>query len=412
MRILLSTFGSRGDVEPVAALAVALRALGAEAVVSAPADPEFLRLLDRAGVPLAPAFMPVRAFIDLARRSQWTLPQTAAEVMRGQYEAISAAADGCDAVVATGLFPSTAAAQAVAETRGVPFFLVSYCPVVLPSPHHAPLSYPGHPNPPDVTDNTALWAFNDTAMDALFGEAVNGHRAALGLPVVDHVRDHVFTRRPLLAADPVLAPWEPTHLIDPVQTGAWILPDERPLPPELEAFLEAGEPPVYLGFGSMPMEALKQAGRIAVEAIRAQGRRVILSRGWAELGLDDDREDAFAVGDINQQALFPRVAAVIHHGGAGTTTTAARAGAPQVVIPQVADQPYFAARVADLGIGAAHDGPTPTAESLSAALEIALGPETRARAAAVSAMIRPDGARAGAALLLSLAGEQPPAPPG
>ena len=89
---------------------------------------------------------------------------------------------------------------------------------------------------------------------------------------------------------------------------------------------------------------------------------------WADLALIDDRDDCLAVGEVNQQQLFRRVAAVVHHGGAGTTTTAARAGAPQVVVPQMADQPYFAGRAADLGIGTAHDGPAPTTESLSAAL--------------------------------------------
>ena len=400
MNILLSTFGSRGDVEPMAALAVALRGLGAKATVSAPADPEFLRLLDRIEVPLAPAFMPVRAFVDLARRSQWKLPQTAAALIRGQHEAISEAAAGCDLIVATGLFPSVAAAQAVAESRGLPFAWVSFCPVILPSPHHPPLSYPGHPTPPDVTDNRALWAFNDQAMDALFGEAVNRCRAALGLPVPRHVRDHVFTRRPLLAADPVIAPWPGGDLIDPVQTGAWRLPDDRPLPLEVEAFLEAGEPPVYIGFGSMPMETLKAAGRAAVEAIRRHGRRAILSRGWAGLDLDEVGDDACVIGEVNQQALFPRVAAVIHHGGAGTTTAAARAGTPQVLVPQVADQPYFAGRVATLGLGAAHDGPAPTAESLFAALDLALRPETRARAAALAPTIRDDGAAVAARWLL------------
>jgi vancomycin aglycone glucosyltransferase len=74
----------------------------------------------------------------------------------------------------------------------------------------------------------------------------------------------------------------------------------------------------------------------------------------------------------------------VHHGGAGTTTTAARAGAPQMVLPQMADQPYWARRVADLGIGTAHDGPTPTTESLSAALSTALAPETRAGATAAT----------------------------
>ncbi|MDZ4113416.1 MAG: glycosyltransferase [Brevundimonas sp.] len=408
MRILLSTFGSRGDVEPIAALAVALQALGAEAVVSAPADPEFLRLLDRAGVPVAPAFMPVRAFIERARRSQWPLPRSAAEVMAGQCEAIAAAAHGCDLILATGLFPSTAAAQAVAEKRGVPYVMASFCPVVLPSPRHPPLAYPGHPIPPGVTDNAALWDLNDRAMDALFGEAVNTGRAALGLPTLDHVRDHVrdhvFTRRPWLASDPVLSPWEPTGRINAVQTGAWILPDDRPLPPGLEDFLEAGEPPVYVGFGSMAMTGAQDAAGVAVEAARAHGRRLVLAGGWAGLALAEGVADGFEVGDVNQQALFPRVAAVVHHGGAGTATAAARAGAPQVVVPQVADQPYWAGRVADLGVGIAHEGPAPTVETLSAALGAALRPQTRERAMALSARIRPDGATTAARRLLDLIG--------
>jgi hypothetical protein len=74
---------------------------------------------------------------------------------------------------------------------------------------------------------------------------------------------------------------------------------------------------------------------------------VLVGRGWADLTPIDDRDDCFVVGEVNHRALFGRVAGVVHHGGAGTTTTATRAGAPQVVIPQAADQPYWAARVAD-----------------------------------------------------------------
>jgi UDP:flavonoid glycosyltransferase YjiC (YdhE family) len=114
---------------------------------------------------------------------------------------------------------------------------------------------------------------------------------------------------------------------------------------------------------------------------------------------------------VRQQQLFRRVAAVVHHGGAGTTTTAARAGAPQVVVPQMADQPYFAGRVAGLGIGTAHDGPAPTTEALSAALSTALTPETRARATAVAGTIRTDGTTVAATLLLdAISREKPPVP--
>ena len=147
---------------------------------------------------------------------------------------------------------------------------------------------------------------------------------------------------------------------------------------------------------------------MAIEAIRAQGRRTLVSHGWAGLAPIDDRDDCFAVGEVNHQALFGRVAAVVHHGGAGTTTTAARAGAPQVVVPQGLDQLYWAGRVADLGIGTAYDARTATIESLSAALQRILTPETRARAATVAGMIRTDGATVAARLLLEAVSQKGP----
>lgn len=401
MRILLSTYGSRGDVEPLVGLAVALRALNVEAVVSAPPDQEFVDLLARAGVPLAPAFTPVREWIEAAKRRPGDgIPQYAARMIAGQHGPLSLAAADCDAVVATGLVPSAAAAQCVSEIRGVPYLHASFCPLFLPSNHHRPFPYPGHPHPPETTDPRVLWDFNIAAMNALFGEAVNNHRVSLGLPPVDNVRDHVFTDRPLLASDPVLWPWEPTDLSDPIQTGAWILPDERPLPGELRAFLNAGTPPVYVGFGSIALPSTKAAALIAIEAIRALGYRIVLASGWAGNALIDDRDDCFLVGEVNQQALFGRVSAVVHHGGAGTTTTAARAGATQVIVPQIVDQPYWASRVAGLGVGAAHDGATPTFDSLTAALEIALSPGTQTRATAVAGAMPADGAAVAARYLV------------
>ena len=244
-----------------------------------------------------------------------------------------------------------------------------------------------------------LWERDAESMEALFGAPFRAQRAAHGLPPVACMRDHVYTDCPLLAADPVLAPWRKPAALDVVQTGAWILPDTRPLPAELVAFLEAGTPPVYVGFGSMPLYTLKDIARTTIDAIRAQGRRVLLHRGWAELALIDDERDCFAIDEVNQQALFPRVAAVIHHGGAGTTTAAARAGAPQVVVPQIGDQPWWAERVAELGLGAAHAGAV-SVGSLTAALDVALAPETRARAAVTARMVRTDGATAAAKLLL------------
>ncbi|WFP61796.1 glycosyltransferase [Mesorhizobium sp. WSM4904] len=411
MRILLSTYGSRGDVEPVVALGSRLQALGAEVRVSVPGDEEFAALCARAGVPLAPAFAPVREWTkEMMRRRRSASPEgraklisgQAAEIVARQYDTLMAAAEGCDAVVACGLFPSCAAARLVAEQRGIRYILGTFCPIWLPSAHNRPFEYPGHPLPAGVTDNMALWDHDIRTKNALFGGAINSHRASLGLPPLDNVRDYVYGDPVLLACDPTLGPWLPSDLIGALQTGAWILADERPLPDGLEAFLEAGAPPVYVGFGSIAVAS--EAGRAAIEAIRAKGRRTVIAHGWAELGPIDERDDCFAVGDVNQQALFGRLAAVIHHGGAGTTVAAARAGAPQVVVPQIGDQSYWGRRVVELGIGAAHDGPTPTAESLSEALETALAPETRVRAGAAAHLIRPDGAAVAAKLLIEALG--------
>jgi vancomycin aglycone glucosyltransferase len=376
MRVLLSTYGSRGDVEPVVGLAVRLREIGAQVRVCAPPDREFADLLGGVGVPLVPFRRPWRS---------WVRPSTAQERIRrvtefidAQDDTVAAAAEGCDVLLATAM--SQFVARSVAEKVGIAHRSVTFCPVVLTDP------------------DSRNW-------NALFGPAINAHRASIGLPPVDDVRAFMFTDHPWVAADPTLGPWQDAADPDIVGTGAWILPDERPLPAELVAFLDAGTPPVYVGFGSMRVD--KNNARAAIEAVRAQGRRALVSRGWADLALIDDRDDCFAVGEVNQQTLFGRVAAVVHHGGAGTTTTAARAGAPQVVVPQAGDQTYWAVRVAELGIGAAHDGPTPTTGSLSAALRTALNPETHARAAAVAGAIRTDGATVAARLLVEAGGRAP-----
>ncbi|MDT7802355.1 MAG: vancomycin aglycone glucosyltransferase [Actinomycetota bacterium] len=396
--MLLSTYGSRGDVEPLVGLAVAVRALGAEVRVCAPSDEDFARRLAGVGVEFVPVGPSARELTQAAPPPS-SLPERAAQLIAAQFEVLPAAAGGCDVVVATGMLPTAAGALSVAELLGIPSVFVAFQKSTLPSPHHPPLAYAGRPHPPGVTDNGLLWGLDAESVDVLFEAALNTNRVANGLPPVDGVRDFVIGDRPWLATDPVLDPWRPTGL-NVTQTGAWIVPDDRPLPGDLEAFLAAGTPPVYVGFGSMPMHAAADVAGVAVEAVRAQGRRVLVLRGWADLGAVDERDDCFVVGEVNHQALFGRCAAVVHHGGAGTTTTATRAGVPQVVVPQATDQPYWAGRVADLGIGVAHDGPAPTVESLSAALRTALAPETRARAGAVAATIRTDGAQFAARLLI------------
>lgn len=391
MRVLLYTFGSRGDIEPLLALALELQNQGAEALVCAP--PDFTELLTAAGVPMVPTGPSVRELVHVQKATHKDAPALAADLVASQFETLETART-CDAIVATGLMP--AGMRSIAELVEVPYRCVMFTPQVLPSPDYRPLPRPGKPFPEDETDNQVLWDLDAEKVQVLYGPALNEHRKARGLAPIDNVRDHTFTRTPWLASDPMLSPLHAHPGFDVVQTGAWIVPDERPLTPDLEAFLDSGSPPVYVGFGSVT--APEGAAEVAIEAIRAHGRRVLIGSGWA--GLTTADPDCFVIGEVNQQALFPRVAAVVHHGGAGTTTTAARAGAPQVVIPQIVDQPYWAGRAADLGIGVAHHDQTPTVHSLTAALRLVLNPETRTRAIAVAGTIRTDGAATAARTLL------------
>nr|WP_275403971.1 glycosyltransferase [Pseudonocardia acidicola] len=396
---MLSTWGSRGDVEPLLGLALELRAQGVDVRMCAP--PDFAERAGEVGVPFVTMGFAVRVLVA----SRPAPAEVAAALVAQHFDVIGKAAEDCDVVVATGLMP--AGVRSVAEHLGIHYVLAGFHRVGIPSLHHPPGPRPGKPFPPGETDLRVLWKIDAERVDALYREPLNTHRAALGLPPVDNVRDHVFTSKPWLAVDPVLWPFEGALGFDVVQTGAWIMPDDRPLPADLVEFLEAGEPPVYVGFGSMQMASAPDAAAVAVEAIRAQGRRALVSRGWAGLALIDEKDDCFAVGEVNHRALFRRVAAVVHHGGSGTTTAAALAGAPQVIVPQIVDQPYWAQRVAELGIGAGHDGPTPTVESLSAALEPALRDETNARAKAVSTTIRTDGASVAARKLINLIDQGP-----
>jgi len=250
-----------------------------------------------------------------------------------------------------------------------------------------------------MTDYSQLWEKDAGRWNAKWGDILNSHRTKLGLDPVSQVHRHILTNQPWLASDPTLGPWSDSADESVFQTGAWMLSDDRPLSPELEAFLEAGEPPIYFGFGSLRApEGLSQA---MIASARALGRRAILLRGWADLSLADTQPDCLAIGEVNHQALFKRVAAVVHHGGAGTTHAATRGGAPQVVIPQHYDQHYWAGRVQQLGIGAAHKSATPTVDSLTSALEGALQPEVITRAQTIAGEIRTDGRLVAAQCLIN-----------
>ena len=402
MRVLLSTIGSRGDVQPLVALASQLRALGQEVRLCVP--PDFRDWIEGLGIPVIPIGPEVRSSAVAsppampAPPSREQMRQIIEATVATQFETITAAAQDCDVIVAATALQI--AAGSVAERMGIPYVFAAYSTTVLPSPHHAPppLRTLGETPAPATADNRELWANDARRWNDTWGAALNAHRASAGLIPITDVRSYMFTDRPWLAADPTLAPWPDPADRAVLQTGAWILPDERALSPELQTFLDAGEVPVYFGFSSM--HAPPALSQVMIQTARALGRRAIVSRGWAGLSLVDNEPDCLGIGEVNLQTLFTRVAAVVHHGGAGTTTLAALAGTPQVVIPQMYDQHYHARRIQQLGIGAAHSPGIPTINSPTEALERVLGPDVAARAHSIATVVRRDGTQVAAQRLI------------
>ncbi|XP_044715403.1 sterol 3-beta-glucosyltransferase UGT80A2 [Hirsutella rhossiliensis] len=169
--------------------------------------------------------------------------------------------------------------------------------------------------------------------------------------------------------------------------------------PALAAFLEAGPPPVYIGFGSIVVDDPNAMTRMIFDAIHLSGVRALVSKGWGGLGADDVGlpEGVHMLGNVPHDWLFERVSCVVHHGGAGTTAAGIKAGKPTFVVPFFGDQPFWGAMIAR-----AKAGPEPirykdlTAEKLAEALRICLQPGTQEQAKELGRKIRQEhGTQAG-----------------
>jgi vancomycin aglycone glucosyltransferase len=392
MRALLAAVGTRGDVQPALALALELRKLGH--AVRLCISPNFVDWAKSLGLPAVPMGVEMRM---PAQRSGTTPTLTPEELRRlresmpdlitDQFETIGEAAEGCDVIV--GANAHQYAAPSIAEYAGIGCVTAVYAPVTLPSPDLAPPPTPGHAA--DAATRASIeeqWRNTAKVWNERALERINHNRVRLGMVAIDDVLDYVLTDHTWLAADATLAPVPATPGREVFQTGTWVLADDTPLSEDVEAFLEGGEPPILVGFGSMP--AAGDMSRRLIGAARAVGRRIVVSRGWADLDLVDDAPDCIAIGDMSYDVLLPRVAAVVHHGGAGTTAAAARAGVPQVITPMFGDQFYWANRIVDLGLGAMTPHAT-TEESLTASLREVLHPAVAVRARTLARQVRRDG---------------------
>jgi sterol 3beta-glucosyltransferase len=384
MRIFLMTYGTRGDVEPFVALAHGCVKAGHTARLAAPevyaplaahTGIEYIPLPGNPG-DLAAAMVreagnnPLRMIAVMTR---FVFP-LAAEV----YGRLREIAPGSDAIVHSFLFTHSGYELAIA--LGVPDFSAQMFPMFAPTSAFASPGFPDAPLP-GISRKWTHILFNNIFRH---GGGLLYNRIRRGRPDLPPLTGWPFSPKfgrvtPLLFGFsehvvPRPADW-PAHVHI---TGYWQLgePREETIPEELRRFLDAGDPPVFAGFGSAGSHETARLMEITLEALRQTGQRGILSMGAAPHLPESAARDCLAVRSVTHRWLFPRTSAVAHHGGAGTTGAGLRAGVPNIVVPFTADQPFWAARVRMLGAG---PQPVPlrklTAEKLAAAIDQALRDE-------------------------------------
>jgi len=385
MRIAIVALGSQGDVQPYIALGQGLKAAGYP--VRLLTHENFEGLVTAHGLEFCPMQGNVQELIEtpemreLAEKGNFVTMtlKTAKETERVAIQWAQAGVEACrgmDLLIAGvgGLY----LALAFAEKLGIPLlpaFVFPFTPT---------RTFPGVLFPQSLNrwGGTINWLSHQALRQIIWQGSRSGDAAArkqvLNLPPSPVFGPH---QSPYLHRLPTLYGFSPAVIAKPSDwqntevTGYWFLdaaPDWTP-PPELVNFLEAGAPPVYIGFGSMGNRDPEETADLVLQALEQTGQRAILLAGWSGMQREKMPDHAFLIKSVPHAWLFPRVAAVVHHGGAGTTAAGLRAGVPTIIIPFFGDQGYWGQRVADLGVGTA---PIPrkqlTAERLAQAIQTAV----------------------------------------
>jgi UDP:flavonoid glycosyltransferase YjiC (YdhE family) len=348
-KIVITTCGTRGDIQPLIALARALIRRGNQVLIAAPPEhgawvencgcpfqalgSDFTEMLSR--YPQVHTLKPMMGFLGFLRR----------EICR-QLSQLPGIIEGADLVLGASL---CCGLRSAAELRGIPYGYVAMAPQILPSAHHPFVALKSQNLPPWL--NRLSWQLARLLDRMNFTALLNKERRGLNLAPVKDILGHILGRHVIVASDPVLARVPPDVAVDYIQTGYMHLQTGQPMSERLEKFLSAGPAPIYFGFGSMSTR--QQEGLVALiqASLRQTGQRGILTGFRFDATGVTDSETCIFVEDVPHPLLFPHLTAVVHHGGSGTTATAARAGVPQVIVPHILDQYYWGQRILRCGLG-------------------------------------------------------------
>ncbi|MCF8113288.1 MAG: glycosyltransferase [Desulfotignum sp.] len=350
-KIILATCGSRGDVQPMIAITLALQSAGHKVQLVGP--PENAAWARGLGCPYLGAGRDVSAFIRTFDRpvslySGLSFVRFVMQELAWQLKHLPQIIVSADLVVGSSLMFGL---SSTAEAQGIPYRYIAFTPQVLPSVDHPFLPIPAQTLPPLL--NGLTWTMAGILDRCSFALLINRYRKMQGLAPVPRAWDHILGDHVIVASDKEIAAVPPDVPKTAIQTGYPHLKLPKPPNPDLEKFLESGGKPVYAGFGSMPPKGQENTIPLLVRAAKTVGRRIIIKHSGKRSAKYPADRDLFFIGDYPHQALFPRMKAVIHHGGAGTTATAAAAGVPQIIVPHILDQHYHGRRVFLSGLGPA-----------------------------------------------------------
>ncbi len=305
--------------------------------------------------------------------------------INAQFEALPEIIAGADLVVGASL---AIALPTVAESMGLPYRYVAFTPQMIPSSYHpfVAFKYQKFPRWYNLMTWKAVRYFDKLNLTLV----INRKRRFMGLEPIQDAWRNILGQSVIVASDKEVAKVAPDVKSDYIQIGYMHLNQSDQHDPELETFLEAGQPPVYAGFGSMPMQDQARNVPMIVDAARKAGQRVVIGKFWDEPSEYSDSDDVFFISKYPHLKLFPRMAAVIHHGGAGTTASCAISGVPQLIIPHVLDQYYWGHQVYESGLGSKPIWRSRlSTEKLAAGIQECVSNEKiKERAKAVSGIIR------------------------
>lgn len=410
LKIAMLVVGTRGDVQPFLAIAKRLQAFGHCVRLSTHSN--FQDFVKSAGIDFYPLGGDPRILAGYMARNKGLIPSGPGEisVQRKQLKAIiESLLPACtepdtetgepfraQAIIAN---PPAYGHAHVAEALGVPlhiFFTMPWTPTY------------EFPHPLARVPQTAAYWLSYIVVDLLIWWGIRSYinefrKKKLNLPPIAYFS----TYHGSISHFPTGYIWSPHVVPKPKDWGSLVdvvgycflnLGSNYQPPEEFVKWIQSGPKPVYIGFGSMPLENTIKTTDIILEALKNTGQRGILDQGWGDLGtFQEIPENVFLLSECPHDWLFPQCSAVVHHGGAGTTAVGLRAGCPTTIVPFFGDQFFWGDRIHQKGLGPA---PIPieqlSVEGLSDAITFMLQPDVKSRVMELAVLLENEDGVAGA----------------